>query len=184
MQTIVDFYLTVLKQHKLTPKELSRYQKRILQSKLTREENPLSHTCAMILPFDPSQKKVLLIHHKKANSWLFPGGHVDQGEMPFDTAVREASEELGLLPQNIQLLGPFGAQILDIDNPPQICREHYDLFYAIPVQPSEVDINMREFYGYEWLSIEEASEKIALQYYRDALDKFVNFISFPLLTSM
>jgi 8-oxo-dGTP pyrophosphatase MutT (NUDIX family) len=41
---------------------------------------------------------VLLVAHRKAGLWLPPGGHVEPGEDPWHTAVREAGEELGLAP--------------------------------------------------------------------------------------
>ena len=40
--------------------------------------------------------KVLLIHHRKFNKWLPPGGHIDENETPTDAACREAEEETGL----------------------------------------------------------------------------------------
>lgn len=38
---------------------------------------------------------ILLVHHRKAGLWLPPGGHVDPGETPQQTAQREIHEELG-----------------------------------------------------------------------------------------
>lgn len=40
--------------------------------------------------------EVLLIHHKKFNKWLPPGGHVEENETPPEAAKREALEETGL----------------------------------------------------------------------------------------
>jgi 8-oxo-dGTP pyrophosphatase MutT (NUDIX family) len=40
--------------------------------------------------------KVLLIKHKKLGIWLNPGGHVDEGELPHETAEREFFEETGV----------------------------------------------------------------------------------------
>ena len=37
---------------------------------------------------------VLLVDHKKAELWLPSGGHVEPGEHPKDTVIREAKEEL------------------------------------------------------------------------------------------
>lgn len=39
---------------------------------------------------------LLLVDHRKAGLWLPPGGHVEPGEHPQDTARREAREELGI----------------------------------------------------------------------------------------
>jgi 8-oxo-dGTP pyrophosphatase MutT (NUDIX family) len=39
---------------------------------------------------------VLLHLHKRAQIWLQPGGHVDEGETPWDGGTRETLEETGL----------------------------------------------------------------------------------------
>jgi 8-oxo-dGTP pyrophosphatase MutT (NUDIX family) len=39
---------------------------------------------------------ILLVDHKNARLWLPSGGHVEPGEHPRDTVVREITEELGL----------------------------------------------------------------------------------------
>lgn len=41
-------------------------------------------------------EKVLLIRHRKLNKWLPPGGHLEDGELPHEAAMREAYEETGL----------------------------------------------------------------------------------------
>lgn len=41
---------------------------------------------------------VLLVDHRNAQLWLPTGGHVEPGEHPRDTVVRELKEELGLAP--------------------------------------------------------------------------------------
>ena len=57
---------------------------------------PPTHLVAYFLVFSPEQSKVLLVDHKKAALWLPPGGHVEPGEHPKKTVVREAKEELGI----------------------------------------------------------------------------------------
>lgn len=43
-----------------------------------------------------SQKRVLLLWHKKSQKWMPPGGHIDENELPEDAAVRECKEETGI----------------------------------------------------------------------------------------
>lgn len=43
-------------------------------------------------------ENILLVDHRNAQLWLPPGGHVEQGEHPRDTVVREIREELGFAP--------------------------------------------------------------------------------------
>lgn len=45
--------------------------------------------------------KVLLIHHKKLNKWLHPGGHMEKNETPDAAILREVEEELKL---NVEIL--------------------------------------------------------------------------------
>ena len=40
--------------------------------------------------------RILVLLHGKLGKWLFPGGHVEPGEMPDDAVLREAREETGL----------------------------------------------------------------------------------------
>ena len=48
-----------------------------------------------VVPVDRADGSVLLIDHVNAGLWLPPGGHVEPGEDPAETARREAFEELG-----------------------------------------------------------------------------------------
>lgn len=62
--------------------------------RIARPATPDKHLCVYFAPFDEARRSVLLVDHVKAGLWLFPGGHVDDGEDPRTTVVREASEEL------------------------------------------------------------------------------------------
>lgn len=43
-----------------------------------------------------SQKRTLLLWHKRLGRWMPPGGHVEEDETPEETARRECKEETGL----------------------------------------------------------------------------------------
>ncbi|MBB3095096.1 8-oxo-dGTP pyrophosphatase MutT (NUDIX family) [Actinoplanes campanulatus] len=55
---------------------------------------PAKHLVSYVVPVDPADGSVLLVEHRNAGLWLPPGGHVEVGEEPYDTAVRELEEEL------------------------------------------------------------------------------------------
>jgi 8-oxo-dGTP pyrophosphatase MutT (NUDIX family) len=52
--------------------------------------------------------EVLLMHRKQqpnAGLWVAPGGKIEPGESPYETALREFAEETGLKAQDLQLRG-------------------------------------------------------------------------------
>ena len=54
------------------------------------------HLAVYFALFDEASRALMLVDHVKAGCWLLPGGHVDDGEDPRTTVVREAREELGI----------------------------------------------------------------------------------------
>jgi 8-oxo-dGTP pyrophosphatase MutT (NUDIX family) len=66
----------------------------ILQSKNPfSRANPLGHITASGLVIH--ENRVLLIFHPYVKRWFQPGGHIDEGELPVDAAIREVYEETG-----------------------------------------------------------------------------------------
>jgi 8-oxo-dGTP pyrophosphatase MutT (NUDIX family) len=46
--------------------------------------------------FIVGRRGIVLLRHRRLGIWVQPGGHVDEGETPWDAAQREAVEETGL----------------------------------------------------------------------------------------
>jgi 8-oxo-dGTP pyrophosphatase MutT (NUDIX family) len=42
------------------------------------------------------QSHILLVHHRRIGAWLPPGGHIEEHELPHETAIRETKEETGV----------------------------------------------------------------------------------------
>jgi 8-oxo-dGTP pyrophosphatase MutT (NUDIX family) len=57
---------------------------------------PPEHLVAYSVVVDPGARRLLLVDHRLSGLWLPPGGHVDPGEHPAETARRELREELGI----------------------------------------------------------------------------------------
>lgn len=62
--------------------------------RLEKPATPPRHLVSYFAVVDCEQ--ILLVDHINAELWLPTGGHVDPGEHPRDTALREAREELSL----------------------------------------------------------------------------------------
>lgn len=132
------------------------YQQRLTEGRATRDENPSSHFCIYFLPYDAAAKKVFIVHHKKSGLWISPGGHIDKGETLFDTLNRETNEELGVTPFPSEVPSPFLLTITPIENTVLSCKAHYDVWYLVPTDGSNFDIDPKEFHQTKWMTIEEA----------------------------
>lgn len=116
--------------------------------------------CASVFVIDPRTRKLLLVHHKKFDKWVQPGGHIEIDETPEETALREVYEETGL---KVQLLGERFPREDDYIRPLGIQKNrgsdgelHIDIIYAaIPI--NEIDVNNydEEIDGVKWYSREE-----------------------------
>lgn len=107
--------------------------------------------------------EVLLLRHKKIDSWLQPGGHVEPGETPDEAAVREAVEETGFdtvvvedfspeSPFSVSenLPKPFNINLHPIDS----SHYHCDFQYIVSVK-DRVDDYEYEDSSIDWFSRED-----------------------------
>jgi 8-oxo-dGTP pyrophosphatase MutT (NUDIX family) len=73
---------------------------------------PEGHVTGSAVVARPGASAFLLVLHRKLSRWLQPGGHTEEADASvFDTALREAREETGI----VRLDAPFGRAILDVD---------------------------------------------------------------------
>ncbi|HEY5758633.1 MAG TPA: NUDIX domain-containing protein [Steroidobacter sp.] len=98
---------------------------------------------------------VLLVDHKKAQLWLPTGGHVEPGEHPRITVVRELSEELGLE------LGeaPEAPLMLTVSETVGTTAGHTDvsLWYVLKGdRRAPLQFDAEEFYSVRWFHFDEA----------------------------
>lgn len=124
-----------------------------------RDEGTTDHFCSFFIPFDKEKNQLYLIHHRKANSWMPPGGHIDKNESSVDAVRREYREELGekLTDEPIQL---FNTSILQIKPQRPTCITHNDLWYVVFVKKHEYTFDDREAFNAGWFFIDDAIEKV------------------------
>lgn len=62
--------------------------------RMAKPASPPKHLVSYFVLLDSNQEQMLLVDHKLAGLWLPSGGHVEPGEHPTDTVIREVREEL------------------------------------------------------------------------------------------
>jgi 8-oxo-dGTP pyrophosphatase MutT (NUDIX family) len=112
-----------------------------------------THVTASAIVVGP--RGVVLHRHRRLHRWLQPGGHVDPGETPERTAVRECLEETGLA-----VTHPSGGPVLvhlDV-HPAANGHVHLDLRYLVEGPDEDPRPAPGESQDVAWFTWENAGE--------------------------
>lgn len=121
--------------------------------RMEKPATPDIHLVSYFMIVSPMDQ-VLLVDHKKAELWLPAGGHVDPGEDPRETVIREAGEELGIVADFLFEEPLF----LTMTKTKAKFANHTDvsLWYVLKCDPSQaLDYDRREFHQIRWFEIDE-----------------------------
>lgn len=119
--------------------------------------NLAGHLTASAWILSPDQKSILMIHHKKLNRWLQPGGHLEAQDDTLEAgARREAIEECGLTHLELFSEGIFD---LDIHPIPEKGNEpahfHYDVRFIYQTKNWELEADFAEVNHIKWRKVDE-----------------------------
>lgn len=93
--------------------------------------NTGGHVTASAWIVDPSEGATLLVHHRKLNRWLQPGGHLEDDTSIHGAALREAQEETGLTDLRWRTTAIFDVDIHLIPARPDFpAHRHLDIRFA------------------------------------------------------
>lgn len=114
------------------------------------------HLTASAWITDSKQTRAVLLHHKKLDLWVQPGGHIDDEDATLlDASLREASEETGLNDLQPKLSSVFD---LDVHRIPERKTEpehwHLDVRYWFTTENMDLTIS-EESNELSWLSADE-----------------------------
>lgn len=115
----------------------------------------IGHVTASALVADPLKRKVLLLHHKKLDRWLQPGGHCDGNPDTLEVAKTEVLEETGLEILTAESL-VFDLDIHVIPERKGIPEHlHYDVRYLFLADSDLPLIQNHETNALKWVSSDE-----------------------------
>ena len=117
----------------------------------------VGHLTGSAWVMNESGTHVLLLHHRKLEKWLQPGGHADGDCNLRRVAEREVSEETG-----VRHLTPALNTIFDLDihtipaRGDEPAHQHYDLRYAFIAQDGESSLTgNEESNDVRWVALSE-----------------------------
>ncbi len=121
---------------------------------------PLDYRAAGGVIVRPSQE-VLVLERPARGEIRLPKGHIDPGEAPLQTALREIAEESGF--QRLRLLADLGTQwvAFPYQGRTWVREEHYFLF--LREGPTEPDTAAESQFIPRWVSWETAEEILSFE---------------------
>jgi 8-oxo-dGTP pyrophosphatase MutT (NUDIX family) len=157
-----------LRRHRPADPEESRDRDRILAF-VGRHPRPFDrgilegHLTGSAVVVSSDGRRVLLLHHRKLDRWLQPGGHGDPGETTGEeVALREALEETGIMGLRLH---PRAPRPLDVDvheipaRGEEPAHEHLDLRYLVLApEGARVAPDLAELRAIRWVAWEDVGE--------------------------
>lgn len=119
--------------------------------------NPVAHFTGSAWLVSADGERVLLMHHRKLDRWLQPGGHADGDTDLARVALREAEEETGLAGLHVD------GGIFDVDRHRIPARAdepehwHYDLRYVVRASVDESFVVNAESHALAWRPVNEVA---------------------------
>jgi 8-oxo-dGTP pyrophosphatase MutT (NUDIX family) len=120
------------------PKSAEALLAKLESQAFQQHQDSAGHITGSALVLDSSRKFMLLIFHPKLQKWIQPGGHVEAGEYPFQTAERETCEETGLTALRLTTTQPIDVDVHPIPAGKTPAHLHYDLRYLF-IYPETVE---------------------------------------------
>jgi 8-oxo-dGTP pyrophosphatase MutT (NUDIX family) len=124
------------------------------------ESGRCSHAGGVVVRVNDGRREYLLVRARRSSAWVFPKGHIEAGETPEATAIREVAEEAGVRGQIVARAGATAFEFLG----ERVRVSWFLMLFAGRVRPSE----RRETC---WSSHREARRLIEYANLRELLDR-------------
>jgi 8-oxo-dGTP pyrophosphatase MutT (NUDIX family) len=104
---------------------------------------------------------ILLISTQSGRRWQLPKGHIEAGETPEQTAVREVREETGVTGEVVAPLP--GVEYWFVEKGIHRVHKEVDYFLLTYVSGDEADFDAREVSGAAWFSWDEGLARLSFE---------------------
>lgn len=113
---------------------------------------------------DAARERLLLLHHRRLDRWLQPGGHGEGERAPREIALREIEEETSLGPADLEAFPD--ERLLDVDVHPipenakkgEPAHLHLDLRYGFVARAGAQPRLSEESHALRWVPLDELVE--------------------------
>ena len=123
----------------------------------------LTHAGCVVYRNDDDRVRFLVISSSTGEHWVLPKGHIDPGESPETTALRELVEETGVLGEIIR---PLSVQSFDING-----KEIVIQYFLVRMTGTQEAAENRELL---WEELNNAREKLSFIEGKQALKDTVD----------
>jgi len=119
-----------------------------------------AHVTGSAWVVNPDRSKVLMMHHKKLDSWFQPGGHADGDSDIIRVALKETAEETGIDAADIKLVS---GEVFDVDIhtiPPHgndAEHQHIDIRFLIEIDDQLPVPGNDESHDVLWVDLQNVS---------------------------
>lgn len=112
--------------------------------------NAIGHLTGSAVVFDAAGERVVLLHHRKLQRWLQPGGHADGDANLAAVALREATEETAM---HGLVIDPTAVDldIHQVDHGPEGLHAHLDVRFLVMAPPGAEVIGNHESTAIAWV---------------------------------
>lgn len=118
------------------------------------------------------KKQVLMLKHKKVGLWAPPGGHIEEGELVHQAAIRECQEETGIeiefaydygeIPERFEQTKSVALKVEMLPKPIFVeyvyLVDHYHEHFVYTAKAKSNDIINNEKIEIGWFNIDQALE--------------------------